>query len=228
MKLKEIVPFGRSYREYELMFNLTLIDKSKKILGCGDGPSSFNAEMTELGYNVISIDPIYEFSGTQIKQRFEAVIDNIIDQVNSTPNDWVWTYHKNSENLRFQRIKTIKTFLNDYEKGKQEQRYRIASLPKLPFKNKEFQLALCSHLLFLYSEILSLEFHLQSLKELCRIAIEVRIFPLLTLKGQMSKYLEPIRRELETLGLTTKIETVNYELQKGGNQMLVIINKKRV
>gem|GEM_PF-5512513 len=30
-------------------------------------------------------------------------------------------------------------------------RYRLAALPKLPFTDQEFDLCLCSHLLFLYS-----------------------------------------------------------------------------
>lgn len=67
MKLNEVVPWGRTLQEYKLMFNLSEIDLNKKILGCGDGLASFNAEMTELGYSVVSIDPIYEFSGNKIR-----------------------------------------------------------------------------------------------------------------------------------------------------------------
>jgi hypothetical protein len=49
MKLDEIVPWGRSLAEYQLMFSLTEADLSRDILGCGDGPASFNAEMTDRG-----------------------------------------------------------------------------------------------------------------------------------------------------------------------------------
>jgi hypothetical protein len=68
MKLNEVVPWGRTLQEYKLMFALSDTDLNKKILGCGDGPASFNTEMTELGYSVVSIDPIYEFSVDQILQ----------------------------------------------------------------------------------------------------------------------------------------------------------------
>ncbi len=55
-----------------------------------------------------------------------------------------------------------------------------------------------------------------------RISTEVRIFPLLTLSLQPSPYLNPIIKELEDLGYQVSIVKVEYELQKGGNQMLKI------
>lgn len=67
MKLNEVVPWGRTLAEYKLMFNLLETDLNTKILGCGDGPASFNSEMTGLGYSVVSIDPIYQFSTEQIR-----------------------------------------------------------------------------------------------------------------------------------------------------------------
>lgn len=59
MKLSEVVPWGRSLSEYRKMFSLLKSDFDKKILGCADGPASFNAELSEIGGNIISIDPIY-------------------------------------------------------------------------------------------------------------------------------------------------------------------------
>ena len=179
--LDRVVPFGRSKTEYELMFALTESDRLKSIVGIGDGPASFNAEMTAAGYQVTSIDPIYQFTGAEIKSRFDACVDTIIEQVRNTPNNWVWSYHKSPEDLRANREKAISLFLEDYDRGKIEGRYLNAELPKLDFQDKQFQLALCSHFLFLYSEHLSFEFHLESIRELCRIAEEVRIFPLLNL-----------------------------------------------
>jgi len=49
MKLTEVVPWGRTFAEYQLMFGLSQADLEAQILGCGDGPASFNAEMTALG-----------------------------------------------------------------------------------------------------------------------------------------------------------------------------------
>jgi hypothetical protein len=221
MILDTIVPFGRSKLEYELMFALSDCDRNKSIIGIGDGPASFNAEMTAAGYQITSIDPIYQFTGAEIKSRFDACVDGIIEQVRNTPNNWVWGYHKSPDDLRANRETAIAIFLKDYDLGKSEGRYINAELPKLDFQDQQFQLALCSHFLFLYSEHLSFEFHLDSIRELCRIAEEVRIFPLLNLAQLRSPYIDEICNTLAEEGISSEIIQVPYEFQKGGNQAIV-------
>ncbi|MCL4261960.1 MAG: hypothetical protein KJ069_02025 [Anaerolineae bacterium] len=61
-------------------------------------------------------------------------------------------------------------FLQDYEAGKADGRYQPISLPHLPFADGEFGLALCSHFLFLYSEQVSLDFHITAVREMVRVA----------------------------------------------------------
>jgi hypothetical protein len=222
MRLEKVVPFGRSLDEYIGMFRLSPSDLEQKILGVGDGPASFNAEATQLGYHVTSIDPIYQFSGTDIFARFTEVVDGIIEQVRQTPDSWVWTYHKSPEYLRQNRVRAIEKFLKDYDVGKQMGRYKFAELPDLSFADKEYNLALCSHFLFLYSDFYDYQFHLDSIIEMLRVASEVRIFPLLTLMLQRSPHLNQIVEQLTQLGYTVEIQRVAYEFQKSGNEMLVI------
>jgi hypothetical protein len=225
MKLDKVVPFGRSLDEYTKMFNLSAEDLQKDILGVGDGPASFNAEGTTKGYKITSIDPIYQFDGAEIKQRFDAVVDNIIDQIVATPNNWIWSYHKNPQELKASRIKTLETFLQDYPQGKQAGRYQAQELPYLNFADQSYDLALCSHFLFLYSEQCDRDFHLAAIAEMLRISHEVRIFPLLTLMQETSPYVDFVRKKFENLGYLTSIAPVPYELQPGANQMLVIRQK---
>lgn len=222
VSLNEIVPLGRSRREYEAMFALTPADLQKRILGCADGPASFNAEMTADGHAVISADPLYQFTADQIRQRFEKTFDGVIEQVRATPENWVWSFHHDLDDLQRTRRRVIDTFLADYEAGLSECRYRTASLPQLPFSDGEFRLALCSHFLFLYSELLDAGFHLASLLELCRVADEVRVFPLLTLDHRLSPHLDAVREALAARGFSCEVEAVGYELQRGGNRMLRI------
>ena len=225
MKLDRVVPFGRSLDEYQKMFALSDSElQTKRILGVADGPASFNAEATQLGANITSIDPIYQFSGEEIKSRFDAEVDNIINQVIASPDDWVWTYHKSPQELKANRIATIEKFLADYDAGKQTGRYQIATLPQLNFCDREYDLALCSHFLFLYSQQCDWLFHQQSIQEMLRVSQEVRIFPLLTLALETCPYLDFIVSEYTAKGYFVSIEQVPYELQKGGNQMLVIKN----
>lgn len=222
MHLEQVVPFGRSMDEYIKMFNLSPADLQKRILSVADGPASFNAELTRLGGQVTSMDPIYQFTGQEIYQRFNAVVDDIIAQVQRTPDDWVWTYHHSPENLRQNRIRVIQEFMSDYELGKQAGRYQIGALPNLNYQDQAYDLVLCSHFLFLYSDLCDRQFHADSIDEMLRVGREVRIFPLLTLMLQPSPHLDTILEAGKNMGYVGSIVQVEYELQKGGNQMLVL------
>lgn len=52
IKYRDIKPWGRSFDEYIRMFSLTPTYLKRKIIDCGDGPASFNAELTEQGGNI--------------------------------------------------------------------------------------------------------------------------------------------------------------------------------
>jgi hypothetical protein len=61
-----------------------------------------------------------------------------------------------------------------------------------------------------------------AVREMCRVAAEVRLFPLLTLAGERSPYVDQTERELRSLDFSVFIENVPYEFQRGGNQMMRI------
>jgi len=220
--LKQVVPWGRSADEYCHMFALNKADLSGQILGAGDGPASFNAELSANGRNIVSIDPIYGFTAQQIEQRVNETYPDMIHQLKRDCDGFVWERFADPDDLGKARLKAMELFLADFEQGKQQARYVTASLPTLPFEDMRFDLVLCSHLLFLYSEQLSLEFHLQSVQEMCRVAREVRIFPLLDLARNKSVHIEPVSEHLKKLGYKVDICRVNYEFQRGGNQMMKI------
>ena len=186
MKLNEVVPWGRTMSEYQLMFDLSDLDINKQILGCGDGPASFNVEMTELGYSVVSIDPIYQFSAEQIEQRVRETYEPVISQLKQNPDRYTWKNFTDPDEVGRARLAAMNGFLLDYETGKRSERYLDRSLPNLDLPDNRFDLCVCSHLLFLYSEQLSFDFHLESMLELLRVASEVRIFPLLKLDCEPS------------------------------------------
>jgi len=222
MTLQNVVPWGRNLEEYKAMFALSKDDLSSKILGCGDGPSSFHTEVTEQNGCVVSIDPVYQFSKEEIHQRILETEKTVLKQVEQNKDNFVWKNISSIKDLEITRMSAMRKFLEDYERGKKEQRYLEASLPSLPFEDKSFDLVLCSHFLFLYSEHFDLDFHIDSVFEMCRVGNEVRIFPLLDLKGNQSGYLKPLIEKLEQNGYQCVIETVNYEFQKGGNEMLKV------
>ena len=223
MKLREVIPWGRSFDEYRLMFGLSETEFAGRILGCGDGPASFNAEATVRGHSVISCDPIYAIPAEEIRQRVEDTHEMVISQVRLNPEAYVWSYFHDPDHLGQCRLTAVRRFLEDFEKGMAEGRYVTASLPSLPFEDGQFDLALCSHLLFLYSDHLSSDFHQASIVELLRVAAEVRVFPLVTLEGKPSPHVERLVTSLADKGSITEICSVAYEFLQGGNRMLRII-----
>jgi hypothetical protein len=224
--LEQVVPWGRSFDEYCGMFALSSDDLALRILGCGDGPASFNAEATRRGMAVTSCDPIYRWEAVQIRERIVATYDQIIDQTRRNSDEFVWSSIRSIDELGQVRMAAMEAFLDDYRQGRADGRYVEAELPTLPFADRSFDLALCSHLLFLYSVQLGEEFHRDSLRELCRVAREVRVFPLLALGGQRSAYVDRSVADLRESGHDVSIESVPYEFQRGGNQMLRIRTAK--
>jgi hypothetical protein len=220
--LKKIVPWGRSFDEYIKMFSLTKDELKLKILSCADGPASFNYVLTRHGGHIVSIDPIYHFSEDEIRIRINETYEEVIEQTRKNKNEFVWEHIPSVDELGRVRMTAMNEFLSDYPAGLKEGRYIDVSLPVLPFQNGEFDIALCSHFLFLYSERLSEDFHLLSIKELCRVASEARIFPLLELGGKKSRHLKLVKDELRKNGFRVSIEKVPYEFQKGGNEMLKV------
>jgi hypothetical protein len=220
--LDQIIPWGRSFSEYVGMFSLTAADLEGQILGCGDGPASFNAAMYLQGRKVVSVDPLYQFTPEQIRVRVRDAYETIVKQLAANQSAYVWTTIHSPQDLGRVRLEAMVEFLGDFERGKTEGRYLPLELPKLPFADGAFDLALCSHLLFTYSNHLSLDFHCQSILEMCRVAREVRVFPLLDHSCEPSPHLEYVCRFIEEHRGRWTIESVAYEFQRGGNQMLRI------
>lgn len=220
--LDKVVPWGRSYDEYVSMFDLTEAELGLRILGCGDGPASFNSVLTQRGGNIVSVDPVYAFDAEQIRVRISETYETVMAQMHKNHGDYVWSVIPSVEQLGSLRMSAMETFLIDFEAGKLEGRYIPGELPSLPFASGQFDIALSSHFLFLYSAHLSVEFHLQAVQEMLRVSQEVRVFPLLTLNGAMSPHLHFVIEYLATHGFGAEVKWVPYEFQRGGNEMLVI------
>jgi hypothetical protein len=220
--LETVVPWGRSLDEYRRMFALEAGWERLHILGCGDGPASFNAEATMLGADVTSCDPIYGFSRDDLGQRIDETSTQILEQTRTNAHEFVWTSIRSVDELADVRQTAMRTFLADYDAGRAEGRYIEAALPQLPYGERVFDLALCSHLLFLYTVQLGEAFHLAAVRELARVAGEIRIFPLLALGGERSPLVDSVAGACRTDGADVTIERVPYEFQRGGNEMMRI------
>ena len=224
--IDRVVPWGRSAAEYRAMFGMVESDLDGRILGCGDGPASFNAEESAQGHAVVSVDPLYAASRTAIERRVEATFDEVMDQMRQNAGEFVWTHVPSVEELGRRRMAAMRRFLADYPHGKTEGRYVEASLPELPFADGAFDLALSSHLLFLYSVQFDLAFHIRALEQMLRVAAEVRVFPLLQIGGTPSPHVEGVVDAFGSQGADVTVEPVAYEFQRGGNRMLRLRRKR--
>jgi hypothetical protein len=208
------------------MFALSDDDLGTRILGCGDGPASFNAEATRRGSHVISCDPIYRFDGDQIRERIASTYDVILTQTRRNEHEFVWSSIRSVDELGDIRMAAMNDFLRDYAEGKAQGRYVDAELPAIPYTDMSFDIAICSHLLFLYTTQLGEAFHRSAILELCRLAPDVRIFPLLALGGTPSPFVDPMAAELRHHGFNVSTEEVPYEFQRGGNKMMRIRRRR--
>lgn len=231
-ELSKVVPWGRTLEEYKTMFTLSAEDLKKSIASFGDGPASFNAEMTNLKNNVTSFDPIYQFTKQQLINRIQETKDIVMKQAKENKDNFIWTTIKNLHELEKIRMGAMYKFIDDFETGKEQNRYISHELPnKTNFLDKHFDIGLSSHFLLLYPD-LGLDFHIKSIDEMLRICKEVRIFPILDLDANESSVLQLII-DYYNKNYSVKIQQTYYEFQKDGDKMLVIkhidkVNFKRI
>jgi len=216
-ELGGVVPWGREAEEYEAFFTLGDVSPSAAVLDCGGGPASFAAEWSGRGRRVVAVDPLYAFDSDSIRARFDAAREPMRAGMERAHEHFVWDFYGSEEAVVERRTRALDRFTAD--RARQPQRYVAASLPVLPFARDEFDLALCSHFLFLYSAELSTAFHVDSLRELLRVAREVRVFPLLDLDGAPSAHLEPALAALADEAWAERVP-VPFEFRRGSTHML--------
>ena len=220
-KLESVVPWGRNIQEYREMFLLTDDDMKKRIAGFGDGPASFNFQATCAGSNVVSFDPIYQFSKAELESRICEVREIVLKQMSENMENYVWDKITTLQQLEEIRMSAMQMFLDDYERGRQESRYIYHELPdRLPFPDSSFDIGLSSHFLLMYTA-LGYDFHIAAMTEMLRVCKEVRIFPLCDLDSHASEMIEDVIAYFRN-SYDVQIWTTSYEFQKGANQLLII------
>lgn len=225
-RLSGVVPWGRNFEEYRLMFCLTENDLKKRIAGFGDGPACFNRELTERGGSVISFDPIYQFTKKDIESRIGEVRAEVMEQTRENADNYVWTRIKSPEELESVRMSAMKRFLEDYDKGRAEERYVYHELPnKLPFEEDRFDIGLSSHFLLMYTA-LGYDFHIKAMTEMLRVCKEIRVFPIVDLDANNSELIDKVIGHFRK-DFRVDIIGTDYEFQKGDNKMLIVGKRLR-
>lgn len=90
----------------------------------------------------------------------------------------------------------------------------------LPYADFAFDFALCSHYLFRDLDEQSTDVHLQVIRELARVAKEVRVAPLINHEGNPSEFLGPVLLGLQQDNYGVEVRNVDVEPQQNVNAML--------
>lgn len=212
--------WGRTLDEYFKMFGLDNSYVKAKILSIADGPSTFNLEMQQLGGKVTSIDPIYNLNSEELKITFAKSYQFNKDLFYNNKQNFSFKTDNEIEVLLNKRQDTFETFLQDFEQHKSN--YLFGQLPQIDFPDNSFDLCLCSNLLFIFDHIFNADFHINSIKEMLRVAKEVRVFPIYNIDGVQSNYLSDITNYLDNNNIGWQLKDNNYFVYKNGNKYLQI------
>ena len=217
----EFLTIGRTFAEYRRMFDLAAGDlDGRAVLDCGGGAGAFTAAAAELAGRAVAADPLYGPPAATLEPELSAAVGTNVAQLREKRDLFVWDVYGDVETRgRYLRAATER-FLADYAAN--PGRYVAAAVPSLPFVAGAFDLALVANLLFLYDDRLDLAFHLAAVRELVRVAGEVRVFPLSSLDATRSALVDPFVDRLRADGLSARFESVPYEFQSGATEMLVV------
>ena len=211
--------WGLSYENIMQMSDLNDID-GIKILDCMGAPSSFNSIGNAKGGNIISCHDVYGSSKEQLQHKMTDKLGQTIRSIEEHPERFVSSEVEGPKEYEKFLIKNMQTFFTDYKDNPEQESYSTDALPNLGFTNCHFDIAICRHFLFARDHVFNLDFHLQCVNEMCRVAKEVRIFPLLNSLGKQSELLPQLIEKLQNEQYDLEIRNVGYEFQRGGNAML--------
>ncbi|MBV1934906.1 MAG: class I SAM-dependent methyltransferase [Parvibaculaceae bacterium] len=219
LKLPGIAPWGRRLSEYQAFFDLPDL-AGIRVLDVGGGPSSFRAEATKAGAQAYALDPLYQENDTSIREAFSRTQQVMQEGMARVQHRFVWNHYGDEGRVVAMRREALELFLED--RRTHAESYVSGALPSLPFGDQSFELVTCSHLLFLYGDVLNTSFHIKAVKELARVGREVRIFPLLNLDGRPSSHLFAVKAALRDAGLWAREVSVPFEFQRGATRMLKV------
>ncbi len=218
----EIIVSSRPYDEYLAMFGLTEAEVlAGPVLDCPGGAGPFGAAVRARGGRAVSADPAYALPPAEIVAQVRAGLEHGIRYLGENEESYVWTFFSSLDDLRRRRGAALEEFARDFRGP--DPRYVVAALPGLPFDDGAFRLVLSAYLLFAYPDHLDEEGHERALRELLRVAREeVRVFPLIDTAYVRHPALDVLRRRLAADGVDSEVRRVDYEFQRGGDEVLVL------
>jgi hypothetical protein len=210
---------SRSFAEYVAFFALDPDRLPRRVLDCSAGTSGFVAGARAHGSDAVAVDPAYRQSLDDLAETGRAGGVGGASMVADHRDRFTFDWYGSPERHRELRATALERFVAD--RRRHPEHYLAGELPHLPFADRSFDLALCSHLLFTWANVFDLAWHEAALREMARVATEVRVFPLVHQgSGEPVAFLGALRERLT--GLDTRVVTVPYTFQVGADEMLLV------
>ena len=218
--MRKLVLWGHNVDDYREMFDLSESDFNTRLLEYGCGASAVNAQLNSEAKDgqafVKSCDPLFVLDKGTLSVKVSLIFEEMVASVMNDKEIFDFSHYGSFDALVALRRKGMLKFFEDYEKGRAEKRYLPVIDHNLPFSDFEFDFALSSHYLFADLDDQDVDFHLNAIRELARVAKEVRIFPLIDRHGQVSPFLGPVLLGLQQDDYGVEVRNVSYCLQPKG------------
>lgn len=203
------------------MFDLDEQALSGRILDCCAGSSSFVAGLTARGGDAVAADPAYSLPRSDLADTSGNGHTGTDRIISGHEERFTWRWYGSPQRRDVMRREAAARFADDIIH--RPHTYVAAALPHLPFVDGSFDLVLCSHLLFTWSDKFDADWHHSALHEMLRVSRrEVRVFPLVVQgTGEPVAFLDDLMTRISEDGYGVERRQVPYEFQRGANTMLV-------
>jgi hypothetical protein len=190
-----------------------------RLLDCPAGASPFGAQVRARGGEVVSVDPTYSRSVDEIRRMVEHNLEATPAWISTKGDaiDWSDLGSMNALLRAFEPAGDL--FLTDF--AAHPEHYVAGTLPDLPLPDDHARIALSSFLLFAYADVFDVDDHVAALRELSRVAAEVRVFPLVDSDAVPYPHLDDVRAALGEHGVRTELRPTTATYSVGADHALV-------
>ncbi len=221
--MKRLVLWGHHLDEYRDMFDLTDAALGTRFLEFQSGVSAFQYELRGTAAHLVSYDTWFDLSKETLLEKVEASFSARLAQITERAEAFDLSRYAGSlDKLTAYRRQGIAHFFQDYDLGHAEGRYVFAEKATLPFPHSFFDYALSAHHFFSIMAPQTVDYHVETIEALARVAKDVRIFPLVDAQGTPSELLGPVILALQKKNFGIEVRKVGYHLQPHGDAMLRI------
>jgi hypothetical protein len=218
--MRKLVLWGHHAAEYTAMFDVSEAGLHSRVLEYGCGPSAVNAELHHDSRLTVSCDPLFSLTKPELIKKVTVLMERRVQQVLAFKGQFNVDPYGGMDAFIASRRAGVNAFFSDYDAGRVQKRYVSPEKDATPFKDSAFDYALSSHYFFSDPKTQSVDFHVQVLGELARVANDVRIFPLIDRLGQPSPLLGPVLLGLQQANFGVEVREVACPLYPAGNAML--------